>query len=342
MKYGNGMNVSNLWTAWPVAGPWHLFQLAGGTNNFTWRAETADGQSYVLRLSFDMNHIPRIHYEAALLEALSGKQLPFLLPLPLRATSGDIIVLFEQEKGTPALATLYPLLPGGPPERNDPINASKAGSTLALLDGALAILPAIHSPDGFQPLPTFGELAHWHPLVPDPLAAVEQLPIDREQSKQIRTLLNKVIESVESLYARLPQQLLHRDCDPVNILMDDQHVTAVLDFEFAGTDIRVLDICVALSWWLINLIGTGREWELIDALGTAYVTNFPLSEEEVLAIPDVLRLRDATSLVHRMGRYLAGLETDTRMQDRVKHSLWREEWLSANQGRLLHHVLAWV
>jgi len=59
-------------------------------------------------------------------------------------------------------------------------------------------------------------------------------------------------------------------------------------------------------------------------------------------MPDVLRLRDATSLVHRIGRYLAGLETDIHMQDRVKHSLWREDWLSANQGRLLHHAVAWV
>ncbi len=336
------MNVSNLWKAWPVAGPWHLSPMAGGTNNLVWRAETADGQSYVLRISFEMNRIPRIRYEAALLEALSDKQLPFLLPLPLRASSGDIIVLFEQEEGTLALATLYPLLPGSLPERNDPINASKAGSTLALLDGALATLPEIQPPDGFQPLPTFGELARWHPLVPDPLAVVEKLPIDREQSKQICTVLTKVIESVGDLYARLPQQLLHRDCDPGNILMNKQNVTAVFDFEFAGMDIRVLDVCVALSWWPINLMGTGKEWELIDALGTAYMNKFPLSEEDLLAIPDVLRLRDVTSLVHRTGRFLAGLETDTRMQGRVKHSLWREEWMSANQGRLLHHALAWV
>jgi homoserine kinase type II len=285
---------------------------------------------------------PHLQGARTTLSGVQKQQMGNPIPLPLRATSGDIIVLFEQEKGTPALATLYPLLPGRPPERNDPINASKAGSTLALLDSALEALPEIQPPDEFQPLPTFGELAHWHPLVPDPLAAVGQLPIDREQSKQIRTLLTKVIESVGGLYARLPQQLLHRDCDPGNILMDDQHVTAVLDFEFAGTDIRVLDVCVGLSWWPIYLMGTGKEWELIDAFGTAYMTDFPLREEELLAMPDVLRLRDATSLVHRIGRYLAGLETDIHMQDRVKHSLWREDWLSANQGRLLHHAVAWV
>ncbi|MFL5627797.1 MAG: phosphotransferase enzyme family protein [Ktedonobacteraceae bacterium] len=336
------MDVSKLWTAWPVPGPWHISPLRGGTNNPVWRVETVDGQAYVLRLSSDINSLPRIRYEAALLQALDDKQLPFLLPLPLKAHTDDIIVRFEQATGAQALASLYPLLPGKQPDRNDPVQAAKAASTLALLDVTLATLPEIHTPDGFQALPPFGEFTCWHPLVPDPLVAVERLPIDYEQARQIRRLLGIVIERVSNLYDRLPQQMLHRDYDPGNILMDEQGVTAVLDFEFAGRDVRVLDLCVALSWWPVNLLGTGKEWDLIDVFGRTYVTHFPLSEEELLAISDVWRLRDSTSLVHRMGRYLAGLETDMRMQDRVKHSLWREEWLSTNQKTLLQHALAWL
>ncbi len=242
----------------------------------------------------------------------------------------------------PAIATLYPLLPGSLPDRNDRISASKAGATLAVLDDVLASLPQIHLPTELQAFPTLGELVRWHPLVPDPLAAVERLPIDRDQAKQIRTFLAAMIGKVPCLYSQLPQQLLHRDYDPSNILVDNQRVTAILDFEFAGMDLQVLDICVALSWWPVDLMGTGTEWELIDALGSAYMAHFPLSKEELLVIPDVLRLRDATSLVYRMGRYFAGLETDTRMQERVKHSLWREAWLSANRETLLRHVLAWA
>jgi len=41
------MDISNLWKAWPVSGPWHLSPLLGGTNNLMWRADAADGQSSV-------------------------------------------------------------------------------------------------------------------------------------------------------------------------------------------------------------------------------------------------------------------------------------------------------
>jgi len=339
------MNVSNLWAAWPISGPWQLSPLLGGTNNTMWRADTPDGQSYVLRLCADLSRAPRIRYEAQLLQALSDKDPPFRLPVPLKATSGDILVRFEHEQGTETIATLSPRLPGNlhdrPPERNDLLSASHAALTLAWLDKALATLPEIPSPDGYTPLPTFGELAHWHPLASDPLAAVERLPVDREQVKHIQAFFTEVIENVPSLYAALPQQVLHRDYDPGNILLDQQRVTAVLDFEFAGRDIRVLDLCVALSWWPVNLLGTGKEWDLIDVFGAAYTHQTALSEEELLALPTVFRLRDATSLVHRMGRYLAGMETATRMQRRVEHSLWRENWVSAHQQTLLDHALAW-
>lgn len=198
-----------------------------------WRADTADGQSYVLRLSTDLTRAPRLRYEAQLLQALEDEGLPFRLPVPLKATSGDIIVHFEQEQGTETIAILSPLLPGHlhdrPPERNDLPSASYAALTLALLDKALATLPEIQPPDGYTPLPPFGELADWHPLVSDPLSAVERLPVDREQVKQVQAFLTEVRENVPSLYATLPQQVLHRDYDPSNVLLDQQRVTAVLN-----------------------------------------------------------------------------------------------------------------
>ncbi len=192
---------------------------------------------------------------------------------------------------------------------------------MAVLDNALAALPHIDAPVGVEPTFSYRSLIHEYKPVIDPLAAVERLPVERDKARQLQGILASVIEGVPDLYACLPQQLLHLDYDPANIFMQDQRVTAVFDFEFAGIDLRVMELCVALSWWPVNLMGTGKEWEMMDAFAAAYTADFPLDKEELHAIPDVLRLRDAGSLVHRMGRYFAGRETDAIMQQRVEHSL---------------------
>src|SRR5437667_869295 len=135
------MNPAQLWRAWPIAGPWRLSPLSGGTNNLVWRAETLDGECYVLRLFPDLSQLPRLRYEAALLRALSNVDLPFRLPLPIRTHSGESFVFLEQEAETRAFAILALFLPGERPDRNDPTLAPPAGAAMAALDNALSALP---------------------------------------------------------------------------------------------------------------------------------------------------------------------------------------------------------
>jgi homoserine kinase type II len=300
------MDLAQLWQAWPITGPWRLSPLSGGTNNLVWRAETVDGKRYVLRLFPDLTQLPRLRDEAALLRALSNADLLFRLPLPIRTLHGESIAFLEQETETPAFAVLSPFLPGERPDRNDSSLAPPAASAMAALDHALATLPEIAAPAGFDPTFSYGDLVRGYASIADPLAAVERLPIEPDKARQIQNILASVLEEVPDLYVRLTQQLLHQDFGPANIFMEDRQVTAVFDFEFAGIDLRVMELCVALSWWPVNLMGTGKEWEVMDAFATAYVAGFPLSEEELRAIPEVLRLRDAGSLVHRIERYFAG------------------------------------
>jgi len=340
------MDISMLWEAWPVSGPWRLLPLPGGTNNSVWRAETADGQSYVLRTVTDLSRVPRMHYESRLLQALKGNDFPFRLPVPLSALNGEQVVCCADGQGAALAATLTPFLPGflsdRPAQRHDLQCAAQAAWVLAFLDQALAALSEIPPPDGSAPLPAFGEYVHWHPLISDPQRAMERLPVAGEQIRAVQSFLSEVEASVPGLYAALPQQVIHRDYDPGNILVDQQRVTAVLDFEFAGKDLRILDLGVALSWWPVHLLGTGEEWELIAAFGFAYTRQQALLREELLALPAVFRLREAASLVHRVGRYLAGEETESRLRRRIEHTLWREAWIAAHQETLLEHALTWL
>lgn len=337
------MNASNLFdilTSWPIEAATALTPLAGGTNNRAWLVTTAGEVSYVLRLISGELDLPRFRYEAALLAALRNKGLPFQLPLPLQAHNGDVLALVERENAEQTIATLTPFLPGRLPERSAE-NSARVGVALAQLDAALATIPETSLPANLGTTQfLYGNLYHCHPHVADPFVAAERL-LEPEQVKPIQAIFQQSLMDWETLAAQtLPRQLVHRDCGPGNVLMEDGQVTTILDFEFAGVDQRVFDLCVALSWWPVRLMGTGREWELIDAFGHAYIELVPLTESELLALPATLRMRDTTALVYRMGRYLAGLESKKTLQERVQHSLWREKWLDANRETFLQHALA--
>lgn len=327
---------------WPIEPPSTLTPLAGGTNNQTWLVKAEHGASYVLRLMTGNADLARVRYEAALLMALEAAALPFDLPRPLPTRAGDTLLLIEQDDAEPAIATLTPFLPGQLAERTV-TNSVRAAVALAQLDLALAdiapsTLPADEGPGRFL----YGDLSHCHPLVPDPFAATAQL-LQPLQAQAIAEILRQTQRDWEILSTQdLPRQILHRDCGPGNVLLDSERVTAILDFEFAGVDQRVFDLCVALSWWPVRLMGSGQEWELIDSLGRAYTAFLPLTEAELLALPATLRMRDTTSLIYRIGRYRAGLEREQLIQERVQHSLWREAWLLANQDTLIQHALAWA
>ncbi len=330
--------LADLWRAWPIAGPWHLAPLAGGTNSQVWRATLPDGTAYVLRL-LSTQSLPRAQAEFALVRALADRGLPFQVPVPIPTRDGTDIVPLSGTDAPSHYAALLPLLPGEHPERADLAQTAGAAHGLAALDVAFAALPDDLA--GEESAPAFGDLARWHPLVPDPVAAVAQLPISEKMIQRVQAILSRVLAAAPALHAALPQQLLHRDYDPSNILMMGERVTAVLDFEFVGRDLRVLDLAVALSWWPYPLMNTGQEWAVIDTFGAAYCRHFPLTEPELRALPAVLRLRDATSFTHRMGRYFAGQESEARMIARVEHTLWREEWLTTHTQRLLDLAVTW-
>jgi homoserine kinase type II len=333
------MEIEALWQAWPIAGPWQIAPLLRGTNSRIWRAETANGMAYVLRL-IHAAAWPRAQAEFALLRTLVAHGVPFQVPLPIPANDGAEGMRLMTETGATDYAVLLPLLPGEHPDRADLAQATGAARGLAALDSALATLsPVLNLPAQ----PQFGNLAAWQTDVAanEPLRDLDRLPVAAERAR-LRTILEHVLQTAPTLYARLPQQWLHRDYDPSNMLMIGADVSAVLDFEFAGPDLRVLDLAIALSWWPVRVMGTGQEWPIIDTFGRAYCSQFPLTAEELLALPDVLRLREAASFIHRLSRYLTGKETEQRMIDRVAHAFWREKWLMTQGTTLVEHALTWL
>jgi homoserine kinase type II len=140
------------------------------------------------------------------------------------------------------------------------------------------------------------------------------------------------------LYASLPKQLCHEDCDPSNILLEGTRVTGVLDWEFCALDLRPMDLVVALTWWPLGRFGSGEEWPIIAALLRGYALRRALSTAEVVAIPTLFQFRAYTSLIHRLGRQLQGLSPLEEVIWRAEAALERADWLSANADRLCQLV----
>ncbi|HEX8729775.1 MAG TPA: phosphotransferase [Ktedonobacterales bacterium] len=334
------MDVEALRCAWPQTGAWlgEPAPLKRGTNNLMYRVETAIGV-YALRVSGAQVDERRLSFECDILAQLGAAGLPFALPMPLITASGARWLRLENEGDVagPALATLTALIAGAHPQRDDLAQAAGAGEALGLLDEALAALRLDQPALGIDWRST-GDLTRCHPLVPDPPAAIGALPLSAEETHRLIANYEALIAASAPLYASLPRQLSHEDFDPGNILMLGERVSGVLDWEFCAVDLRAMDLVVALTWWPVERFGSGDEWPILAALARGYGRARTLDHAEVATIPTLFLLRAYTSLIHRLGRWRAGLSPLEHVLWRAQAALERDDWLRANGERLIQLV----
>lgn len=326
------MDLAPLQRAWPLPGPWRLAPLPHGTNNDVQRVTTPAGE-YVLRVYRNHGDIGRLRFEHAILTRLAGAGLPFAVPAPIPTQAGDLCALIPTPEGE-ALVSLTSLVSGQHPARERLDQASAGGEALGRLDAALARIP-VDDLDQSVSWRSYGDLDHCHPLVPDPRAAIQTLPVSATVRQRLTDGYDWLMAHIPALYASLPQQIVHEDYAPDNILMDGTRVTGVLDFEFCARDVRAMDLTVALSWWPVAQFGTGGEWPILAAVAQGYARHITLTAAEIGAIPTLFRLRAYTSLIHRLGRQRQGLSPMEAVVARAEAAIEREEWLGANGERLV-------
>jgi len=327
------VDLALLQGAWGIAGPWRADPLALGTNNLVQRVEAPTG-SYVLRVYSNTTDVARLRFEREVLAQLTEVRLPFALPSPLPTRDGAYFLDVKTAHGH-ALATLTPYIPGQPPDRDNLDQATASGEALGRLTVAMARLAI--PPEGVS-WRSSGDLASCHPLVPVPLAALADLPLSDDKRQRLISGYGWLVERIPDLYATLPQQLVHEDFDPGNVLMEGTRVTGVLDFEFCARDLRVMDLTVASTWWPVRHYGTGAEWPIIAALARGYARRITLTDDEIAALPMLFRLRAYTSLIHRLGRSRQGLSTLEEALDRAEAAINREDWVQGNHVQLIDVV----
>lgn len=297
-----------------------------GTNNWTLLLSGRD-RELVLRL-YRTADLGRIEEEHRLVLALQHARLPFEVPTPIPTTSGSTVTqLIWQDR--PVLAALFPMLPGHPPDDGNLVHASACGQALGQLHAAMAGLPdSLHVRDACPSIDRIDE------LVPDPVAAAADWGRDRSGQRRIASVVENVMISDPRPDGDRPQ-VIHADLFAANLLVRNDKVSAVLDFECAGVGPAVMDVAVAtLSLCLTPLTRVDR-WNLSRCLAAGYASVRSLQPQAVEAVPMLLRRREVTSFVDRVGRYRGGQITATELQRRADKLVELDRWLTAHAPQLI-------
>ncbi|MBC8075716.1 MAG: phosphotransferase, partial [Chloroflexales bacterium] len=141
-------------------------------------------------------------------------------------------------------------------------------------------------------------------------------------------------------YRALPQQLCHNDMAPANVLVHDDRVSAVLDFEFALPAARALDAAMGLR--MTMRVWENPSWE--DALQRfmrGYTRYAPFTHAEARAIPALIRLRAAIPVLWWLGRAGEHVEATVMLRG-IGFQQNNARWLAANERQFVEMLLAWA
>ena len=329
------MNWDELQEIWALPAPGSIRPTSQGINNLTQIVETP-AANYILRTYDTDRHLEHIGYELNVLRELQRMNLPFRIPAPVPTVTGELFAIFSGR-----MITLTPWLAGLAPQGDSLEQAQGAGLALSELVKALA---DIHMEATFDvvPFPLSGDFEAWGNIdVGSVNSIMRELPSMQEERSQILALIERTQTAVPSLYRISPVQIIHRDYDQSNILMEGNSVIGVLDFEFCGPDLRILDLAYALSQWPSGWWNTGKEWSIIDAFAQGYLRGQILTLEELETLPLVFRLRTTTSLFYRLGRYSRNLETSESLLNHIHEAVNFELWLTLHERQLLHQIREW-
>lgn len=140
----------------------------------------------------------------------------------------------------------------------------------------------------------------------------------QEQGNALQILQGAYTEisgRLESL-KNLPQQLVHGDLNFSNLLVDSEQsgkVIALLDFEFCTKDVRAMEPAVVISGFL----GMAEEKVAIRQFCAGFASRVRLTEEEIAAIPVLLRLRLVDVFLHFLSRYREGTDDSHVLQEQI-------------------------
>lgn len=120
------------------------------------------------------------------------------------------------------------------------------------------------------------------------------IPKTKEAMQLDETWLSSWLERFSAIYPALPVQIIHRDPNPDNLMIEKGQVTGFLDFDLSRIAPRIFDLAYAATGILsVAFPKAGMEermafFALARAIWQGYDARSPLTAEERQALPDMV------------------------------------------------------
>ena len=242
--------------------------IEGGIENTNYFA-TTDLGAYVLTLFERLNH-DQLPFYLFLMKHLAEKGIP--VPNPAANRDGDILHTVANKP-----AAVVNRLSGKSQLAPEAVHCSAVGDMLARMHLA--------GEDFNRSQPNLRGLPWWNETVPVVLPFLNQ-----SQSVLIQSELayqNHIAQS--AAYQALPKGPVHADLFRDNVMFENETLTGLFDFYFAGVDTWLFDLAVCLNDWCIDLATGQHDAKRANALLKSYQSVRPLGRAERQLLPAMLR-----------------------------------------------------
>ncbi|MEO2204141.1 phosphotransferase [Paenibacillus pabuli] len=317
---------------------WEAERGYGGMNNTTYMLKL-DGERYVLRVYETHTDLVKIAFEHHVLSALRESDFELRVPAPVKAMKGNghtFLSIHDTNTGQNKIAAIFTYSAGKNPVLNTPDQLVELGHAAGLLSFALAGLEI-----SLEPVyPPYYQIQQAYPLCPpDRLIQLCESPPGElqacaEEMQELLPVLPALFDALNGM-DNLPHQLVHGDVNASNVLSDDDgRICAILDFEFATWDLRVMELAVPMSDLLTMDKSDEWMWDALEGLIRGFRKQVNLEPDELLAIPQLILLRSLDVVMHFISRMFQGTDEPDVAVNQIIKLRERILWMNRNEERL--------
>ncbi|MBP3951638.1 phosphotransferase [Bacillus suaedae] len=312
--------------------PQVIYEGKSGYNNTT-RYLERDRKKYIIRIYETHQEESKVKVEHELLLKLAeDPERPFQIPIPV-CKEGNSLVRLPSNK----IGCLYHYIEGDNPvfDRADVLFSfgQSTGYLLHALEKIKLNQPLVYRP--------YYEIEYAHPNCPiEKVEAWCSQPPDyfKRYIKELSWVSSELVDfqRFTPQLKRLPHQMIHGDLNESNVLVGaDNKINAILDFEFATWDLRIMEVAVCISEIMSEEpnenIYLDKIKHFFDGLGNTGTFTNP----ELEALPVLVLLRRLDVFLHFLGRYQDGLDDASVLEEQIIKVATYENWLTSRAEKVV-------